>query len=88
MADCSDILRSGTAQLASQRAKPSGIYVLRDADVPEVLRTTEVYNLPGCGKNSRIGETLVRSGCKCVADIQRFSVQQLGELIGDKPAQQ
>jgi nucleotidyltransferase/DNA polymerase involved in DNA repair len=75
-------------QLASQRAKPAGVYVINDSDVAEVLRTTDVYKLPGCGEYSRIGEALTRNECKCIADVQQFSVQQLSELIGEKSAQQ
>lgn len=48
---------------------------------------TTLFKLPGCSARSDVGQVLNRHGCETVADIQRFSVDELGELVGDKIAE-
>ena len=71
------------AKLASEKAKPDGVFVIpegRDA-VVKFLATLKVDALWGVGKVT--GESLERAGFRTVADIQKADPAYLARLLGE-----
>ena len=71
------------AKLASERAKPDGLFIMPNEpeEVVRLLGTLKVGALWGVGKVT--SETLERAGFRMVADIQRADPAYLKRLLGE-----
>jgi DNA polymerase-4 len=72
------------AKLASRRAKPDGVTVVRADEVSAFLEPLPARALWGVGE--RTMETLSRLGVRTVGDLGRTPVGVLGRLLGDQHA--
>ncbi len=68
------------AKVASRRAKPDGVLVVRPAEVTSFLHPLDVGELYGVGEKTR--EVLHRAGLVTVADIARLPVPELQRAVG------
>lgn len=69
------------AKLASRRAKPDGVVVVRPADLAEFLHPLDVGELYGIGPRTRT--RLHRLGLTTVADVLDVPLRELRERVGD-----
>lgn len=72
------------AKLASKRAKPDGLVVVRAEEVEAFLEPLPARALWGIGE--RTMETLSRLGVRTVGDLARSSPAVLGRLLGEQHA--
>ncbi len=72
------------AKLASKRAKPDGLLVVRADEVDAFLHPLSVRALWGVGE--RTAETLARVGVRTVGDLARTPVRVLERLLGEQHA--
>jgi DNA polymerase-4 len=74
------------AKLASERAKPDGLFVMPRAreEIVGLLGALKVGSLWGVGRAT--GETLERAGFRTVGDIQRADPAHLERLLGESLA--
>lgn len=72
------------AKLASRRAKPDGLVVVRAGEVGAFLDPLPVRELWGVGEKT--AETLGRLGIRTVGDLGRTPVAVLARLLGDQHA--
>ncbi|MEW5826465.1 MAG: DNA polymerase IV [Candidatus Bipolaricaulota bacterium] len=68
------------AKLVAKRHKPNGIGVLRDDDLPALLRTTSVSEI--CGIGPRIERRLGRLGIRVLSDLAEISEATLRHEFG------
>jgi len=72
------------AKLASKRAKPDGLVVVRRDDLDAFLEPLPVRALWGVGEKT--AETLSHLGVKTVGDLGRMPAAVLGRLLGEQHA--
>ncbi|VDN03848.1 unnamed protein product [Thelazia callipaeda] len=70
------------ARIATRHAKPNNQFVIRCSDVNEFIRREEILSLPGIGYNVAFGRI------KTCGDLQKLSIDQLQNLLGDKTGTQ
>jgi len=72
------------AKLASKRAKPDGLVIVRADEVEAFLEPLPARALWGIGEKTM--ETLARLGVRTVGDLARSSPAVLGRLVGEQHA--
>jgi DNA polymerase-4 len=72
------------AKLASKRAKPDGLLVVRAAEVPSFLEPLPVRALWGVGE--RTAEVLARLGVRTLGELARTPLEVLGRALGEQHA--
>lgn len=72
------------AKLASKRAKPDGMFLVRAGEVSSFLEPLPVRALWGVGE--RTAETLARLGVRTVGELGRTPLEVLGRVLGEQHA--
>ena len=68
------------AKIASDWRKPDGLFVIRPHQIESFLVDLPVRKIPGVGKATE--KIMTEMGVATVGDLQRFSLEQLGERFG------
>jgi|YelNatPaOPRAMG01_1025707.scaffolds.fasta_scaffold02271_13 DNA polymerase IV (DinB-like DNA polymerase) len=68
------------AKIASDRQKPNGLTVVRPEEAEEFLAPLPIRKIPGVGPKTE--KFLARRGIHKVADVKRFTPEELEELLG------
>jgi len=72
------------ARLATRRAKPDGVFRVREAETMDFLAKTAVRHVPGVGR--RAAATLTTLGIVTCADVRRARREDVVEALGTKSA--
>jgi DNA polymerase IV (archaeal DinB-like DNA polymerase) len=70
------------AKIASNKHKPDGLTVVREAEAEAFLEPMPVRTLPGIGPKTEA--ELAKQGIRLVRDLKRFSREELQELFGKR----